>query len=48
LLLKTKKPASVAGAGFLEHWNLKESLAHTGSVGAFKKNKKEEASLVPG
>jgi hypothetical protein len=43
-----KKPATVAGAGFLEYRNLKESLAHTGSVGANKINKKEEARLVPG
>jgi hypothetical protein len=42
-----KKPATVAGAGFLEYRNLKERSAHIGSFGAYKIDK-EEARLVPG
>ena len=41
------KPATVSGAGFSRIEISKESLAHTGSVGA-NKIKKEEAREVPG
>jgi hypothetical protein len=44
---KTKKPAIGSDAGLLESQNLKESLARTGSVGALKIGKKDEAKQVP-